>query len=425
MTTIASKLTRLNTAKTNIKNAIEAKGVSCSGITFENYHTKIAEITGAGTPETLNYFTRCAKIYSELNKVDEFIEAWQLKELAETVLYDIPITRIAENQDFGEFGMLDIYTGDFTQIWSDMNNHTLLYRHFDFCDGGPDMNECPLNWESGNYIINNFIGSFKDHSSDFGMIPAYLFTDYEENTFGFTDGSNIGLESGPILLTFSTPEAVSKFTLKRGYLQEIDNSKGIIIPEGIITIGAATFVGWSNNQPLIIPDSTTTICSGAFSSWTYNDQPLILSNNIIRILDNAFRYWSANTYEIILPNSLIDIGDFAFTNWESNTQSLVIPSEVKYIGDGAFSVWRANNKDIIILGQVLSIGKYAFQQHGASYVGYMDNFIIHTILPPSLMPYSLDGSIGTNTKIKVPAQSVDAYKQATNWSQYASIIEAI
>lgn len=46
--TIASQLTELNTTKQDIKAAIEAKGVSTTGVPFTSYATKISEITGGG-----------------------------------------------------------------------------------------------------------------------------------------------------------------------------------------------------------------------------------------------------------------------------------------------------------------------------------------------------------------------------------------
>lgn len=48
--TIASQLTTLNTTKTNIKAAIEAKGVTVGAVPFADYPSKIAEISGGGTP---------------------------------------------------------------------------------------------------------------------------------------------------------------------------------------------------------------------------------------------------------------------------------------------------------------------------------------------------------------------------------------
>ena len=49
--TISDKLIALNTAKQNIKNAIEAKGVSTAGASFGDLAAKVSEITGGGQVE--------------------------------------------------------------------------------------------------------------------------------------------------------------------------------------------------------------------------------------------------------------------------------------------------------------------------------------------------------------------------------------
>ena len=46
------------------------------------------------------------------------------------------------------------------------------------------------------------------------------------------------------------------------------------------------------------------------------------------------------------------------------------------------------------------------------------------IIPPSISSFAM-GHIDKISKIYVPAESVEAYKTATNWSNYASKIEAI
>lgn len=60
--TIAQKLIDVNQAKQDIKTAIEAKGVSMAGVTFPDYHTKIAQIQAGGggtwTPDDVKTWER-------------------------------------------------------------------------------------------------------------------------------------------------------------------------------------------------------------------------------------------------------------------------------------------------------------------------------------------------------------------------------
>ena len=111
------------------------------------------------------------------------------------------------------------------------------------------------------------------------------------------------------------------------------------------------------------------------------------------IADNAF-YYCDNLTSITIPNSVNSIGSSAFYNCTGLT-SINIP-------DG-----------------VTSIGYYAFSQCTS-----LTSIIINATTPPRL------GDLGTfdNTNdcpIYVPAESVDAYKNANNWSSYRSRIQAI
>lgn len=56
----------------------------------------------------------------------------------------------------------------------------------------------------------------------------------------------------------------------------------------------------------------------------------------------------------------------------------------------------------------------------------LDTFNLRTVTPPEAAENFLDNAtLNANFKIYVPAQSVDAYKTAPNWSKYANIIEAL
>jgi len=149
-------------------------------------------------------------------------------------------------------------------------------------------------------------------------------------------------------------------------------TEGVIIPQGVTSIGNYAFSNWSsNNQPLVIPNSVTTIGIFAFRNWTSNNQPLAM------------------------PNSVTSIGDAAFYNWSSNNQPLVIPNSVTSIGGGAFDGWEL--------------------------VPYVE---IKAITPPTLArSTAFDGQ--NDAPIYVPDGSVNAYKTATNWVDLSDRIFSI
>ena len=119
---------------------------------------------------------------------------------------------------------------------------------------------------------------------------------------------------------------------------------------------------------------------------------------------------------VSIPNSVTTIGNGAFNQFTGLT-SIKIPNSVTTIGDGVF-VNCTNLTTIIIPSSVNSIGNGCF--YNAS------NLISITslaITPPTLGVEVFTGI--NNCPIYVPAESVEAYKAATNWSTYAANIQAI
>lgn len=292
MATIAERLTQLQNAKENIKQAIENKGVSLSNVPFTQYHEKIAEIS---VGEELDLFLTAAKKYHEANLLSDLEAAWQKKVDSETILYDIPLTRIAQNQDIGIGIDVDIYTGDFTQLWADCNSHTLLYRYFDFCEDGPNMDECPPNWEDGSYIINDILGIFSNYDNS-PIQPFYVFFNgvitEEVKGFLFAD-----LGSGVVMCHPSHLGLVESFTLREGYktyLNQPPNDKGLILSDLITEIGLSSYFTYGLGV---------------------NEKPLVLPPNLKKIADSNFTY--NNNYEHLLefPATIKAIGSQCFQGW--------------------------------------------------------------------------------------------------------------
>ena len=132
--------------------------------------------------------------------------------------------------------------------------------------------------------------------------------------------------------------------------------------------------------------------------------------NVTIIAKRAFEKGSLKS--IVLPNNLTKIGNEAFSS--NKLTSITIPSSVTSIGSGAFS----NNllTSITIPSNVTSIGSDAFL--GNSLI----RITIHAITPPYIDRDSYLFKDHSFLKIYVPAQSVNAYKTAQGWNQYANRI---
>lgn len=121
--------------------------------------------------------------------------------------------------------------------------------------------------------------------------------------------------------------------------------------------------------------------------------------------------------ELTIPDGVTSIGDGAFIRCAVLT-SITIPDGVTSIGSNTFNFCVALTS-IIIPESITSIGAQTF--YGCS---TLESIVVRAATPPTIGSYAFN-NISSNAKIYVPAESVDAYKAATNWSTYASIIEAI
>ena len=132
--------------------------------------------------------------------------------------------------------------------------------------------------------------------------------------------------------------------------------------------------------------------------------------------DSAFYICSSLT-SVTIPNSVTSIGRYAFYICSSLT-SVTIPNSVTSIGPQA--LYRCSSlTSVTIPNSVTSIGIEAFWG-----CGNMTSVTIQATTPPTLANTSAFNTTN-NCPIYVPAESVDAYKTATNWSALADRITAI
>lgn len=111
-------------------------------------------------------------------------------------------------------------------------------------------------------------------------------------------------------------------------------------------------------------------------------------------------------------------------NFENGVGTIVFGGILTSIGDSAF--YGVNLTSIEIPDTVTFIGKMSFTDSSAS-TG-PDKFIIHATTPPTLQKGCITASSSgcptfpSKTMFYVPSGSVNAYKTATNWSEFSSKI---
>ena len=160
-------------------------------------------------------------------------------------------------------------------------------------------------------------------------------------------------------------------------------------------------------------DSSSAITSGEITLADL--ETVIIGDCVTSISSMAFLFCTSLT-SIDIPSNVTSIGSYAF-NKCSGLTSVAIGNGVTSIGNGAFGDCTSLTS-IDIPSNVTSIGEDAFYS-----CSNLTSVTVNATTPPTLG----GGVFGStnNCPIYVPSESVETYKSAHNWSNYASRIQAI
>ena len=128
---------------------------------------------------------------------------------------------------------------------------------------------------------------------------------------------------------------------------------GIVIAEGITTVGNQAFREFNNLLTVEIPSTITSIGDWGFGNC-FVLQPLTIPSTVRTIGDNAFS--SVNFDSITISDGVESIGDYAFSN--TFLKSVTIPASVTTIGEHSFEC--SLLESVTILGGVREIPYQAF-----------------------------------------------------------------
>ena len=182
---------------------------------------------------------------------------------------------------------------------------------------------------------------------------------------------------------------------------------------GDSTLGSYGFKYCDNLKSVYIYDNVAAIPNSAFRYCS--NASIHLPTNLTSIGDYAF-YSATSVSFTELPNSLNTLGSNAFYSTKIAITS--IPNGVTTIPTYCFSVC-SNITNITLHANITNIGDAAFR-----FCSNLESVTVLATTPPTLGANVFDSN-KSGRKIYVPAASLDAYKSATNWSSYASYMEAI
>ena len=163
---------------------------------------------------------------------------------------------------------------------------------------------------------------------------------------------------------------------------------------------------------IVFPSTLVTLYGTAFQSCTkLTGVDFSACTNMVSIASGAFISCTLLS-NVVLPPNLVYIQSQGFSSCPALT-NIILPNKLEQIYANAFSY--SGLASITIPASVTSIGNYAF--NGCTNLTTMR---VEATTPPTL---SSTNAISTaTTQIQVPMASVDAYKTATNWSNFADII---
>ena len=277
------------------------------------------------------------------------------------------------------------------------------------------------------------------------------------------------------LTSVTIPDSVT--TIGDNAFYSCDSLTSVTIGDSVTTIGYGAFKYCSSLTSVTIGDSVTTIGEYAFTGCS-SLTSVTIGDSVTSIGDGAFFGCSSLT-SVTIPDSVTSIGEYAFYGCSSLT-SVTIPDSVTMIGDTAFGKCSnlqefkgkfasEDGRCLIIDGvlnsfapsglteytipdSVTTIGEWAF--YGCSSltivtipdivttIGYatfaycenLNTVYCKTINPPTTIVnndgywfgFAKEDESGNicniGCTIYVPTESVEAYKSAQGWSEYASDI---
>lgn len=373
---LSTLMTKLNSASATLKVTLDLRGTSITTLTDFTFSNRIKEVYLPSTIAQITHGDGTRNGTFDNNKITAFhVPAGSTyMKTEEGVLFSRTST--------SEGWRLSAYPGGKTDT---------KYVVPEFCkyvNQGAFFGNDVLIEIDGRSLPNGDTGAFRNMTkletinienlkvsttSEGFMLPPKMFYDCEKlNTVTLSDEINVIKDSFrgcKALVSPPFPANLQKIDSQAFY--GCNSINRLVIPEGVTSIGSQAFQTCSTMTSVTLPSTLTVLGSSAFSGCSF-----------------------MNT--INLPENLESIGATCFSNCY-NLVSITIPASVTELGFACFT--------------------------GCS---KLDTITVVATTPPVVGTKNGTTSLGTSmtrlTTIKVPAGSVDAYKEAAGWSLYADRI---
>lgn len=198
-------------------------------------------------------------------------------------------------------------------------------------------------------------------------------------------------------------------------------SGDIVVPDGITSLRDYCFNACREITGITLPEGLTSIgayaCANLRTASTLNNDPfdIELPSTVTTLGNNCFTY--APITRMVIPAGVTVIPNACFVNCRI-LEEVTILGNVTGFNSQCFQACYAL-KTITLPTSTRTIGTYVFASCNS-----LESITILATTPPTLGAANTLSS-SNNCPIYVPAESVEAYKAADIWSQFASRIQAI
>ena len=266
-----------------------------------------------------------------------------------------------------------------------------------------------------------------DYSGDI-VIPATV--TYNNITYKVTSLGYMCFYDCRSLTSINLPSSIT--SLGDYCFQYCSSLTSIELPSGITSFGRRCFFNCGNLKSVYLADGITSLGESCFE-WCSSLTSINLPSGITSLGESCFDGCSSLT-SINLPSSITSLGNFCFQNCSSLT-SIELPSNITSLGASCFRYCESLTS-INLPSSIISLGKSCFERcssltsislpSGITSLGgdcfrdciRLTSMLCLAVEPPIYSPeqYYDPHVVYNTTRLYVPKESIDKYKQNSAWN---------